>query len=268
MKTNLKNKVILLTGASGGIGAGVARAFAAEGARLILHYRRGRAAAEELQRSLPRAKTIILGADLTKEKEVTALFVAAQDAFGGIDTLVANAGIWVDRETPLHEMTLAQWRRTLETDLTAAFLCCRAFFRLVKEQKHGNATLVASTAGVFGEAGHADYAAAKSALAFGFLRTLKNEIARLAPPARGYCGGRVNCVSPGWTVTPLTEGHLRDTALVRRVTATMALPKIARVEDIANLIVFLSSDTLAGHITGQNHVVAGGMEGRLLWPTA
>jgi len=125
--------------------------------------------------------------------------------------------------------------------------------------------LIASTAGVFGEAGHADYAAAKSAMAFGLTRTLKNEIARLAPHTARYCGGRVNCVCPGWTVVPRTADKLNDAATIRKVAATMALPQLARPADIANAVVFLSSDALARHITGQTLVVAGGMEGRLLW---
>ena len=97
------------------------------------------------------------------------------------------------------------------------------------------------------------------------MRTLKNEIVRIAPHTAEYCGGRINCVCPGWTVTPMTAKHLRHEALVRRVTATMALPQIARVEDIANAVVFLASDILARHITGQTVVIAGGMEGRWLW---
>jgi 3-oxoacyl-[acyl-carrier protein] reductase len=135
----------------------------------------------------------------------------------------------------------------------------------VQRQRRGNVVLISSTAGVFGEAGHADYAAAKSALAGGLTRTLKNEIVRLAPHTADYCGGRVNCVCPGWTVTPMTARQLRDETRVRRVTATMALPQIARVEDIANAVVFLASDVLARHLTGQTVVVAGGMEGRWLW---
>jgi 3-oxoacyl-[acyl-carrier protein] reductase len=118
---------------------------------------------------------------------------------------------------------------------------------------------------VFGEAGHADYAAAKSAMAFGLTRSLKNELARLAPHTRDYCGGRINCVCPGWTVVPRSAAKLRDPKIIRQVTATMALSKIARPGDIASAVVFLSSDALAGHITGQTLVIAGGMEGRTLW---
>jgi 3-oxoacyl-[acyl-carrier protein] reductase len=118
---------------------------------------------------------------------------------------------------------------------------------------------------VFGEANHADYAAAKAAIAFGLTRTLKNELSRLAPHTRDYCGGRINCVCPGWTVVPRSAAKLGNAGIIRKVTATMALPQIGRPEDIANAVVYLSSDTLARHVTGQTLVVAGGMEGRLLW---
>jgi 3-oxoacyl-[acyl-carrier protein] reductase len=94
---------------------------------------------------------------------------------------------------------------------------------------------------------------------------LKNELARIAPHAKNYCGGRINCVCPGWTIVPRNAAKLADAQMVRKVAATMALPKIARPEDMASSVVFLSSDRLAGHITGQTHVIAGGMEGRMLW---
>ncbi len=265
MNANLKDKVVLITGASGGIGASAARHFAAEGAKLILHFNSRKTEVEKLQRQLSGTESILLRANLTREAEVADLFSQARAAVGKIDSLVANAGIWVEEDRPIQDMSLAQWQRTVDADLTSVFLCCREFFKIVQAQRHGNVVLVGSTAGIFGEAGHADYAAAKSAMAYGLTRTLKNEISRIAPHTAEYCGGRVNCVCPGWTVTPLTEKHLQNEALVRRVTATMALPQIARAEDIANAIVFLASDTLARHITGQTLVVAGGMEGRLLW---
>jgi len=265
MNADLHNKVILITGASGGIGSGLARAFAAEGARLVLHYHQGRTSVEKLRRELAGVDTFTVQADLTREADVKRLFSRAREQFGRVDTLVANAGIWIEKTVPLATMSLAQWRRTLNTDLTSVFLCCREFFRLVQRQKQGNVVLISSTAGVFGEAGHADYAAAKSALAYGLTRTLKNELSRLAPHTASYCGGRINCVCPGWTVTPMTKKHLQDAKLVRRLTATMALPQMARVEDVAHAVVFLASDELARHVTGQTLVIAGGMEGRWLW---
>jgi 3-oxoacyl-[acyl-carrier protein] reductase len=265
MNTNLTGKVILITGASGGIGSAIARAFAGEGAKLVLHYHGNLAGARKLQRELAAAEPFLVRADLTKESQVTNLFALASRRFGRVDTLVANAGSWETRDVPLHRLPLKQWRRTLDGVLTSTFLCVREFFRLVAKQKRGNAVLIGSTAAVFGEANHADYAAAKAAIAFGLTRTLKNEFSRLAPHTGDYCGGRINCVCPGWTIVPRSAANLTNAATVRKVTATMALPQIARPDDIANAVVYLSSDILARHITGQTLVVAGGMEGRLLW---
>jgi 3-oxoacyl-[acyl-carrier protein] reductase len=265
MNTDLAGKVVLVTGASGGLGSATARAFAAEGARLVLHFHSRREEAERLAEALGAVESLVTGADLRDESQVRALFAAAGQRFGRVDTLVANAGVWCERKVPIADMSLAQWQETLAADLTSVFLCCREFLQLVRTQQQGNIVMIGSTAGVFGEPGHGDYAAAKSALAYGFTRTLKNEIVRLAPHTAGYCGGRVNCVCPGWTVSPMTEKHLQDHEMIRRVTATMALPQIARADDIANAVVFLASDRLARHITGQALVVAGGMEGRWLW---
>jgi 3-oxoacyl-[acyl-carrier protein] reductase len=265
MQTNLAGKVVVVTGAAGGIGSAIARSFAAEGAHIVLHYRRNRRGAEQLRRELPGSNAIAVSADLTREDEVRRLFVAAVKRFGGVDTLVANAGSWETRDVMLPSMSLKQWRQTLDGVLTSAFLSLREFLKLASRQRRGNAVLIGSTAAVFGEAGHADYAAAKAALAFGLTRTLKNEMARLVPHTADYCGGRINCVCPGWTVVPRTKTKLRKASIVQRVTATMALPQIARSEDIAHAVVFLSSDRLARHITGQTLVVAGGMEGRWLW---
>jgi len=119
--------------------------------------------------------------------------------------------------------------------------------------------MTASTAGIFGEAGHADYAAAKSAILGGLLLSLKNEIVRIAPL------GRVNAVAPGWTESPMTRGFV-DEDRVRTVTRTMALRKVAQPEDVAAQIVALASDEISGHVSGQVIVVAGGMEGRTVHP--
>jgi 3-oxoacyl-[acyl-carrier protein] reductase len=265
MNTKLAGKVIIVTGASGGIGSAIARGFAAEGAHVVLHYRRNLASIKALQRPPGLGETLAVRGDLAKEGDAERLFAVATKRFGRVDTLIANAGSWESQDVPLARMSLGQWRKTMDGALTTTFLSVRAFLKRVAKQRSGNAVLIASTAAVFGEAGHADYAAAKAAIAFGLTRTLKNEIARLAPHTRDYCGGRVNCLCPGWTVVPRLAARLSDTQTVRRVAATMALPQLARPEDIANAAVFLSSDHLARHITGQTIVIAGGMEGRMLW---
>lgn len=270
MDSGLAGKTVLITGASGGIGAATARAFALEGARLVLHCRDNPDRARKLQSELdPEGKrSIVVRADLTREAQVERMWKRIDSAMGAVDTLVANAGSWETRDVRFHEMSLKQWNSTLDAVLTSTFLTTRGFLQRVERQRRGNVVLVGSTAGVFGEAGHADYASAKAAMAYGLVRTLKNELPRLAPHTAEYCGGRINCVCPGWTVVPRNAAKLKDASIVKRVTATMALPQIGRPEDMANAIVFLASDSLARHITGQSIVVAGGMEGRWLWQPA
>jgi 3-oxoacyl-[acyl-carrier protein] reductase len=256
METGLAGKRVLVTGASGGIGSACARAFAAEGARLALHYHRGRERAESLGRELPEA--VVLQADLRVEEDADRLFAEAGAALGGLDVCAAVAGAWPAEDVPVWALTLARWEETVRANLTATFLTARGFLREVERTGRGSLVLVGSTAGVFGEAGHADYAAAKSAIVRGLLLSLKNEIVRVAPE------GRVNAVCPGWTVSPMTRSTLGDPTVLERATRTMALRKAATPEDVARQIVVLASDDLSGHVTGEVVLVAGGMEGRLL----
>src|SRR5439155_1246548 len=245
METGLAGKRVLVTGASGGIGSACARAFAAEGAEIVAHYHRGRERAEAL------GDVTLVGADLTREDEVERLFAEA----GRLDVCAAVAGVWPPEDVPVWELSLERWRATLDANLTATFLTARGFLRQLEGD--GVIVLVGSTAGLFGEAGHADYAAAKSALLGGLLLSLKNEAVRKSP------GIRVNAVAPGWTESPMTRGHVSDEQL-RRVSRTMALRKVAQPEDVAGQVVALASPLLSGHVTGQVVTVAGGMEGRVI----
>ena len=247
METGLSGKSVLVTGASGGIGSACARAFAAEGARVAVHYHRGEERAHALAAELDAP---MLQADLTDELEVERLFEEARSSLGRIDVCAAVAGVWPSADVPVWQLPLERWERTLRQNLTSSFLTARAFLREVERNRHGSLVLIGSTAGMVGEAGHADYAAAKSAVLGGLLLSLKNEIVRIA-------------VAPGWTESPMTRGHV-DPAAVRRVSRTMALRKVAQPDDVARQVVVLASDELSGHVTGQVITVAGGMEGRVV----
>ena len=255
IETGLQGKGVVVTGASGGIGAACARAFAAEGARVLVHYHRGEERARALAEDL--GGTPVLQADLTREDEVAQLFADARTAVGTIDICVQVQGVWPREDVPVWELPLERWEATIRQNLTTTFLVAREFLREVARTGGGSLVLVGSTAGIFGEAGHADYAAAKSAVTGGLLLSLKNEIARIAPL------GRVNAVAPGWTESPMTRG-LVDPERVREVSRTMALRKVAQPEDVAAQVVVLASNTLSGHVTGQVVTVAGGMEGRTI----
>jgi 3-oxoacyl-[acyl-carrier protein] reductase len=249
METGLAGKRVLVTGASGGIGAACARAFAAEGAEVIVHYHTGRKRAADLAREIDAAQSV--GADLTNEDEVTRLFEQTTP----LHVCAAVAGGWPSEDVPVWQLPLERWRETIDVNLTATFLTARGF--LDQLDGDGALVLVGSTAGLVGEAGHADYAAAKAALLGGFLLSLKNEAIRRSP------GVRVNAVAPGWTESPMTRGHVSEEQ-VRRLSRTMALRKVAQPEDVAAQVVVLASDRLSGHVTGQVVTVAGGMEGRVI----
>ena len=258
MELGLSGRGVLVTGGSGGIGSEVCRAFAAEGARVAVHWHRNDRAAHAVAQEVD---GVAVQADLRDEAAVDALVPEVVRAVGRLDVCVANAGVWPRADEPLADMSLARWRETLDANLTSTFHTARAFLRHVRTTGAGSLVMVASTAGVFGEAGHADYAAAKSAIAGGLLLSLKNEVAALGSAVR------VNVVAPGWTVSPMTSRLLEPDDL-RRITATMSLRKAATPHDVAAAVVWLASDVAAGHVTGQVVTVAGGMEGRLLHETA
>jgi 3-oxoacyl-[acyl-carrier protein] reductase len=255
MDSGLTDKVAFVTGASGGIGQELVRAFLAEGAKVAACSRRGVAAE-------PNVVSVL--ADVRRLEQLEAAMAQAEAAFGRVDVCVVNAGIWPEASHPLHELPEARVREVVETNLLGAMWTARAFFaslarRGPRANGHGASLIfIGSTAGRFGERGHAEYAATKSALR-GLVLTLKNEIVALDPWAR------VNLVEPGWTVTAMAEATLTASGAVEQVTRTMPLRRVANTADVANAVLYLASPTLARHVSGEFVTVAGGMEGRVLW---
>jgi 3-oxoacyl-[acyl-carrier protein] reductase len=245
----LRDRRVLVTGGSGGIGGACARLFASEGAEVVVHYHRGRERAESLAAEIGAR---VVGADLTDEAQVARLFEEA----GELDACAAIAGVWPQADEPVWELTLERWRATLDANLTATFLTARGFLAQLGDRE-GALVLCGSTAGLVGEAGHADYAEENAAITGGLLLSLKNEAVRRNPRCR------VNAVAPGWTESPMTRGHV-DPEMVRRISRTMALRKVGQPEDVAAAVVTLTSPVLSGHVTGQVVTVAGGMEGRVV----
>lgn len=261
----LTDKVVLITGASGGIGRAMAEAFAEEGARVALH---GNSRVAELEAWLAgqawRERALVVEADVTAPAELRAAFDATRAAWGRVDVAVANAGIWPAADVPLQELDEERARRTLEVNLMGALWTAREFLRALaatgpRADGHGACLLfTGSTAGQFGERGHCDYATAKAGL-HGLMRSLKNEVVDLDPYAR------VNVIEPGWTVTEMARKSLDQPGVAERVVRTMPLRQIARAAEIARAAVFLASPYAARHLTGQVLTVAGGMEGRVRW---
>ena len=127
MDSGLAGRVVLVTGASGGIGGEIARLFVAEGARVAVHFGRHEDRALALAQELGEACTP-LGADLTSEADVERLFLDTQSKMGPVDVLVANAGLWPPENVPVFQLSLEQWRRTLDVNLTSVFLCAASSF--------------------------------------------------------------------------------------------------------------------------------------------
>lgn len=265
MDLGLADKVALVTGASGGIGRALAEAFAAEGASLVLH---GRSRLDELREYVagrPWAdRALVVAADTRDPAQLDAAFERALERFGRVDACVANAGVWPREDRPLHRVPVERVRDAIDVNLLGSMWTGRAFLAALERvgprpDGHGASLgFIGSTAGRFGERGHAEYAAAKAGLR-GLVRTLKNEIVQLDP----Y--GRVNLVEPGWTVTHMTRAELETPGAVARVVRTMPVRQLARAADVARAVVVLASPVASRHVSGEILTVAGGMEGRVLW---
>jgi len=253
---------VLVTGSAGGIGLAVAEAFLREGAKVTLHYR---TSAESLQ-SLRSDRTFLAKAELSSEADVIAMFTAATAALGPIDVVIANHGVFPAQDVHIQDMAVEQFQSTLSNNLLSTFLLCKHFLRHLADRRandpsveSGNVVIIGSTSGLFGERGHIDYSCSKSALMYGFMKTLKNEIVLVVPK------GRVNCVAPGWVLTKMAQDAVsRDPSVLDRACRTVAMRKVAQPEDVAQSVLFLADDTRAGHLSGTTLECHGGMEGRIL----
>jgi 3-oxoacyl-[acyl-carrier protein] reductase len=254
METGMEGKVVLVTGGAGGIGQSICRAFSSEGARVVVHYNESKEEAISLSKEIGGTA---MQADLRSQKSADRLVDEIVSKHGSLDVCIANAGSYPVDSKPLWEIESERWSETISSNLGVTVNTSRSFLRHASKSRSGSLVMVGSTAGVYGEAGHSDYAAAKGAITSGLLLSLKNDVSEIG-------GVRVNAVAPGWTITPKKVEQGIDDSLVERATATMSLKKLATPEDVAMAVVALSSDVISGHVSGQVIEVAGGMEGRLI----
>ncbi|CAN5559238.1 3-oxoacyl-[acyl-carrier-protein] reductase [soil metagenome] len=244
---DLRGKRALVTGGSRGVGRATALLLARCGADVGIGYHSRHSEAEEVVRELRDlgVSAWAQAADLATEEGAETLFRRCEAEFGGLDIFIGNAGIWPPEDVPIAEMTEAQWRRTVEVNLTSIFYTTRLAARMLAEG--GKVVLVSSTAGQRGEAYHADYAATKGAL----ISLVKGVAIELAPRDIN-----VNCLAPGWIDTEMAA-HPFESGGRERIERSIPLGRIASAEDVAGPIVFLCS-RLARHITGEVLNVNGG----------
>lgn len=251
----LEGKVALITGGSRGIGAETVRLFTQSGARVAFNYRQARERAETLAAQcggpdLCRA----FEQDLSTPTDGRTLVASAVQAFGRLDALVVNHGIWPPHNAPIATMAEEQWRRTLAINLDSVFGLVQAAVAQMERQARspgdpaGHIVLISSTAGQRGEAFHADYAVTKGAL-ISLTKSLSSE---LAP--RGI---RVNCVAPGWVSTEMSAATLQHPELGPQVAAAIPVGRPGHVSEIAGPILFLCTPW-AGFISGEVLNVNGG----------
>jgi 3-oxoacyl-[acyl-carrier protein] reductase len=260
MNSGLAGRAAMVTGASGGIGLEVARALAAEGCRLVLQARSGAASLRARLAGEGLHDALLVEADVRDPHSVERMFAEAAERTGGMDVCVASAGIWPEEHRRIDELPLGRARDVLETNLFGSLWTARSFLAQVGAtgRRGSSLVLIGSTAGRFGEAGHADYAVSKAGLR-GLMLSYKNEVVTLDPE------GRCNLVEPGWTLTAMTESALQEDEVVRRVTCTMPLRRIATPRDVAAAVLYFAAPRLSAHVSGETITVAGGMEGRGLW---
>jgi 3-oxoacyl-[acyl-carrier protein] reductase len=246
---SLEGKTALITGASRGIGRATAELFARAGARVAAHYFYSEDQAQDLLSTLHGGteKHLLVKAEISSGSDVARMFNAILEAFGRLDILVANAGIWEGRA--IEELTEPEWDRTMAINLKSVYLCCRQAARVMKGRRAGNIITVSSTAGQRGEAFHSDYAASKG----GIISLTKSLAAELGP-----YNIHVNSVAPGWVDTDMSAAVIRmNPEQLKAINAAIPLGRVATAEEIAGPILFLASD-LARHVQGEVLNVNGG----------
>ena len=240
-------KVALVTGSGRGIGKAIAMKLAENGATLVINDVGDSAPAEQTVaeiKAINRQATAIM-ADVSSSADVTRMVDAAIATYGKIDILVNNAGITRDQLTM--KMSDEEWDKVLAIDLKSVFLCTRAVLRPMLKQRSGRIVSMSSVVGIIGNAGQANYAAAKAGI-IGFTKTIAKEVA-----SRGIT---VNAVAPGFIDTPMTQvlSEERKQALL----ANIPLGSLGTPRDIAETLAFLASEE-ARYITGQVITVDGGI---------
>ena len=243
----LNPQIAIVTGASRGIGREIALSFAEAGANVVINYAGNKALAEEVAEKVREsgAKALVVQADVSKSDQVERLIAVTNAEFGRIDILVNNAGI--TKDNLIMRMKEEDWDDVINTNLKSAFLLSKGVSRIMMKQKSGRIINISSVVGILGNAGQANYVAAKSGM-IGLTKTLARELA-----TRGIT---VNAVAPGFIETDMTATLSED--IRAELLKQIPLARLGSPKDVANVVKFLASES-AGYLTGQVLHVDGGM---------
>ncbi len=246
-KELFKGKTAIVTGASRGVGRATALRLAEAGANVVINFLKEREKAEEVAKkcSDEGVETITVQGNTARIEDAEKIARAAVEAFGGIDLLVLNAGVW--KGAPIDELSQEIWDEVLDTNLKSAWAMTKACVPEMKKREKGAIVLVSSTAGQRGEANYSCYAASKGGQ-ISFTKSLATE---LAPKIR------VNAVAPGWIETAMIRPVFEDQNYRRQIIESIPLKRVATADDVALSICFLLSDW-ARHITGEILNINGG----------
>jgi NAD(P)-dependent dehydrogenase (short-subunit alcohol dehydrogenase family) len=249
----LKGKKALITGASRGIGRGIAEVFAEEGADVAVNYVESASQAEEVAKAAKAkgVKAITVKGDVARRADVESMIDKAWKELGGLDILVNNAGI--ETIVPFLELTDEQWTRLVDVNLRGAWLCSQVFCRrAVAEGRKGSIVNIGSIQAAKVLPGRTHYAPAK----LGLEALTRNMSAEMTP-----LGIRVNCIHPGLIDTPMTAWVMNDPALLPGVLAQISLGRAGEPREIGTVAAFFASDD-ASYLTGQSIFVDGGWQGK------
>lgn len=255
MECRLDGQVAVVTGGSSGLGRGIALLYAQAGASVVVNYHSGEDAAQEVVRQIEAAggRAFAQKADVSQQADVEAMFARAVETYGGVDVLVANSGI--QKDAAIGDMTLDDWRRVIDTNLTGQFLCAQAAVRLFRRQGDrghskaiGKIVHMSSVHEVIPWAGHVNYAASKGGVML-LMKSLAQEVA----PERI----RVNSIAPGAIRTAINKAATEGEA-AERLLKLIPYRRIGVAEDVARAALFLASD-MADYVTGTTLFVDGGM---------
>jgi len=251
MEIRFDNQVVMVTGASTGIGAALARAFGAAGARVVVHYNASGDAAKAVLKDIQSGggTGLLVKADVTKPAQIRSMVAKVLDHWGGVDVLVNNAGGLIER-SPLHEMSEETYQYIMDLNVASVFRICQLVLPVMLRQGHGNIVNVSSVAARNGGGVNSMvYAASKGAVS-SLTRGLAKNLA-----AQNI---RVNALSPGIILTPFHDRWTPPDQL-QAIIKTVPMQRGGRAEECVGTVFFLASDALSSYVTGQVIEVNGGM---------